>query len=310
MLYSDHDESIVVRNRMTLEWIKNDSGTRDSHSDRRIRLKVGQTSDTGGRTHDAFAQVKTIMDAWTQDEGDGVILGNRTFSHAFGLRIGRPHYSQKDFTARMERLGYDFWDIRKGIDGGAVIPDGKTLRVTPDNVLGLKKAVVDTCTDINVRRRLSRAFDELPLITLQEAINETFADLREREPENYVTILRTLCGWKDASGHHDDELQSYSFERLIELGISWEELIRTEWSSGALEWMATKRHREFVIRYFGESEDGPAADIGPFAKSINIKGMKELFSDAHAYWKARKKQKRSVDPFIRRETDARIVPRT
>lgn len=51
-------------------------------------------------------------------------------------------------------------------------------------------------------------------------------------------------------------------------------------------------------------------DLGPFAKSINVKGMKELFADAHEYWKIRQKQKRSVDPAVRDGMEGAIQART
>lgn len=199
----------------------------------------------------------------------------------------------------MERLGYDFWDVEKESGEPVSIQDGKTLRLTMENLEGVKKTVLSACRDIESKGRLTRAFDELPHVMLQEAVNETLSRLREANPKSYGTFLRSLCEWENAGGNRDPELQSYAFERLLENGSSMEELLSSRWSSGALEWMATKGYREFIIRYFGESENGPDDELGPFVKSINVKGMKELFADAKEYWKIRQKQRQSVDPAVR-----------
>lgn len=133
VLFSDFDESIMVRNRMTMEWVERDPSTRGSFVSERTKLSVPKMSDGGKKTYDAFIQTKTVIGTWGKGTEDGTMLGNRTFAHPFGLRIGRPCDTEKDATARLERDGYDFWDVEKGESGKPIIPDGKTLRITPDN---------------------------------------------------------------------------------------------------------------------------------------------------------------------------------
>lgn len=150
----------------------------------------------------------------------------------------------------MERLGYDFLDIEKATGKPILIQNGKTLRVTLENLGGIEKAVLNACEDADRKKRISKAFSELPLILLQEAVNEVLEEMHASKPAEYLAVLRSLCEWKDAKGKHDPELQSYVFERLVENRFPWETLLQWEWSTGALEWMATKGYREMVIRYF------------------------------------------------------------
>lgn len=150
----------------------------------------------------------------------------------------------------MERLGYDFWDVEKATGKSILIQDGKTLRVTLENLNGIEKAILNACDDVERKAKVSKAFSELPLVMLQEAVNDTLVELRASKPDEYLAVLHSLSEWKGAGGEHDPELQSYVFERLMESRFPWETLLRSEWSTGALEWMATKGYREMVIRYF------------------------------------------------------------
>lgn len=150
----------------------------------------------------------------------------------------------------MERLGYDFLDVEKATGKPLLIQSGKTLRVTLENLGGIEKAILDACENAERKAKISKAFSELPLIMLQEATNEVIAELEKTDRAQYLAVLRSLCEWKDSKGKHDPELQSYVFERLVENRFPWETLLQWEWSTGALEWMATKGYREMVIRYF------------------------------------------------------------
>lgn len=150
----------------------------------------------------------------------------------------------------MERLGYDFWDVEKATGKPILIQNGKTLRVTLENLAGIEAAILGACDGADRKKKASIAFANLPLIMLQEAVNDMLGALRTSKPDEYLSVLRFLSEWKGAEGKHDPELQSYVFERLMENGFPWEALLRSEWSTGALEWMATKGYREMVIRYF------------------------------------------------------------
>lgn len=117
----------------------------------------------------------------------------------------------------MERLGYDFWDVEKTTGKSILIQDGKTLRVTLENLNGIEKAILNACDDVERKAKVSKAFSELPLVMLQEAVNDTLVELRASKPDEYLFVLRSLCEWKDDTGRHDSELQSHAFERLVEL---------------------------------------------------------------------------------------------
>lgn len=116
----------------------------------------------------------------------------------------------------MERLGYDFLDIEKATGKPVLIQNGKTLRVTLENLDGVEKAILDACDDAGRKAKISKAFSEFPLIMLQEAANEVIAELEKTDRAQFLTVLRSLCEWKDAKGKRDPELQAYVFERLIE----------------------------------------------------------------------------------------------
>lgn len=117
----------------------------------------------------------------------------------------------------MERLGYDFWDVEKTTGKPVLIQNGKTLRVTLENLGGIEKAVLGACDDADRKKKVSAAFANIPLVMLQEAVNETLAELRESDRSGYEAFLRSVCEWKNEAGKHDPELQSYAFERLVEL---------------------------------------------------------------------------------------------
>lgn len=135
----------------------------------------------------------------------------------------------------------------------------------------------------------------MPLACLQEAVNAGLEKLESESRESYVRFLFSLMG-KD--GGNDTEIQKFVFFKLVKLDGSVVRLLEKKWNSKVLEWMAAKNYREFVIRYFGETEEGPSASAWMFSKAFMCKATEGLYESACQYWKARKKQKRSVDPFI------------
>lgn len=116
----------------------------------------------------------------------------------------------------MERLGYDFWDVEKATGIPILIQDGKTLRITLENLAGIEKAILNACDDADRKKKISNAFANLPLVMLQEAVNDMLGVLRASKPDEYLVVLRSLSEWKATEEKHDPELQSYVFERLME----------------------------------------------------------------------------------------------
>lgn len=101
----------------------------------------------------------------------------------------------------------------------------------------------------------------------------------------------------------DADTQKFVFTKLVRLDGAVVRLLEKKWNSKIVEWMATKNYREFVIKYFGETEEGPSASAWMFSKSFQNKETEGLYDSACQYWKARRKQKRSVDPFVRKNDD-------
>lgn len=117
----------------------------------------------------------------------------------------------------MERLGYDFWDVEKTTGKPILVQDGKTLRVTLENLAGIEKALLEACVDNEIKVRISKSFNELPHVMLQEAVSEMLEELRLTNRTGYSAFLRSVCGWKNDAGKYDPELQSYAFERFVEI---------------------------------------------------------------------------------------------
>lgn len=150
-------------------------------------------------------------------------------------------------------------------------------------------------TDGKERAAMSEALAAFPLACLQEAVNAGLEKLESASPESYARFLFSLI---DGDGEKSADTQKFVFSKLAKLDGAAVRLLEKKWNSKIVEWMTTKNYREFVIKYFGETDEGPSASAWMFSKSFQNKETEGLYDSACQYWKARKKQKRSVDPFV------------
>lgn len=84
-LYLDVEDNIATRNRMTYEWVYEEPKLKDSFVTKRFSITTEKVNDNGEKTFRAVSEMDDIMNDWITngDDGDGVIFGNRTPSHAF-----------------------------------------------------------------------------------------------------------------------------------------------------------------------------------------------------------------------------------
>jgi hypothetical protein len=207
-----------------------------------------------------------------------------------------------------ERSGYDFVDFDRN-SKNALPADGKTLRVTPENLPEIVRVFSDGLSPKG-KSEIAFAMSSLPLIAVQEAVHTVMRDVAVANPEAYETLLLRLSNVRsDKNGMPDGHCQTYAFERLAESGYDPARLAEMDWGDASANWSVAMGYREFVVRHFGEKDEDPASRFAAFAKVASAKGAERLFADVGEYWKARKKQKRSVDPFVRKSPSWGIVER-
>lgn len=168
-------------------------------------------------------------------------------------------------------------------------------------------AVLATAVTEDEKTAIGEALGSAPLACLQEAVNAGLEKLEAESPESYARFLFSLM---EKDGGNDAEMQKFVFSKFVKLDGPIVGLLEKKWNSKVLEWMAAKNYREFVIKYFGETEEGPQDSAWMFSKAFISKETEGLYESACQYWKARKKQKRSVDPAIRERKEGAILPRS